>query len=474
MKKRILALLTCMALMLGMFPATAMAAQKTIKEVKVSNITEPVKGATPDTTVSVATYPTSGSSEAYTEASVSGTTVTWYEISGKDKDHVTKADLTETNTMTATDAFKLGKTYACEIKVQIDDSSFIVASDVSGKVNNATSYSMNTSDTEGSTEVLICQDGGATAVLYAVYELPAVTNVKVTTSLPCDNIGIVPMAPYSVTFTGNASTSGTNYFAWYELTEEQYKAGTRTTDKPMNLDDVKGDKFESDKYYSLVIIFVANSDSVISDDITATVTGTTDTAFTIQDNKKSAELTAVYAPSAVYKVDVSVTDPKIGATADYKPTAKITTKGTASLAGAYWYKVAEDKDYNDRSNWVEMEKNEKFEKGYYYIFSALYTANNGYVMNKAATATVNNGKENSDLTKLQMESMADFDTEKLLVVTALFDPLKDEPVTPADKSDSASPKTGDSDSDLLGLWALLAIASLGAVGTVGYRRKQER
>ncbi len=473
MKKRILALLTCMALMLGMFPATAMAAQKTIKEVKVSDVTEPVKGATPDTAVSVATYSSSGS-EAYTDSiKTDGVTVTWYEISGKDKDHVTKADLTETSKMTATDVFKLGKTYACEIKVQVEDASYIVASDVSGKVNNATSYSMNTSDTDG-TAVPICQDGGATAVLYAVYELPAVTNVKVTTSLPCDNIGIVPMAPYKVSFTGNASTSGDNYFAWYELTEAQYKDGIRTTGTPMNLDDVKGDKFKSGYYYSLVINFVANGDSVISDDITATVTGTTDTAFTIQEDKKSAVLTAVYAPSAVYKVDVSVTDPKIGATADYKPTAKITTKGTASLAGAYWYKVAEDKDYNDRSNWVEMEKNEKFEKGYYYIFSALYTANNSYVMNKAATATVNNGKENSDLTKLQMESMADFDTEKLLVVTALFDPLKDEPVTPADKSDSASPKTGDSDSDLLGLWALLAIASLGALGIAGYRKKQER
>jgi LPXTG-motif cell wall-anchored protein len=377
--------------------------------------------------------------------------------------------------MTADDVFKLGKTYACEIKVQINDSSFIVGSDVSGKVNSAASYSMNTSDTDG-TAVPICQDEGATAVLYAVYELPAVTNVNVSVSLPCKNINIVPTEPYSVTFTkaGSASTSGDNYFAWYELTEEQYKAGIRTTGTPMNLDDRKGDKFKSGYYYSLVINFVANGDSVISDDITATVTGTTDTAFTIQADKKSAVLTAVYAPSAVYKVDVSVTDPKIGATADYKPTAKITTKGTASFAGAYWYKVAENKDYNDRSNWVEIEKNEKFEKGYYYIFSALYTANNGYVMNKAATATVNNGKENSDLTKLQMQGITGFDTEKLLVVTALFDPLKDEPVTPVDKSDSASPKTGDSDSDLLGLWALLAIASLGAFGTVGYRRKQER
>ena len=473
MKKRILALLTCMALMLGMFPATAMADQQSIKRIDVTDITEPVKGANPDTTVSVATY-ASSDSEAYKDSiKTDGVTVTWYEISGKDKDHVTKADLTDTSKMTASDVFKLGKTYACEIKVQIDDSSFIVASDVSGKVNNATSYSMNTSTTDG-TEVPICQDEGKTAVLYAVYELPAVTNVKVTTSLPCDNIGIVPMAPYSVTFTGNASTSGDNYFAWYELTEAQYKAGTRTTGTPMSLDDRTGDKFKSGKYYSLVINFVANGDSVISDDITATVTGTTDTAFTIQEDKKSAVLTAVYAPSAVYKVDVSVTDPKIGATADYKPTAKITTKGTASLAGAYWYKVAEDKDYNDRSNWIEMEKNEKFEKGYYYIFSALYSANSGYVMNKAATATVNNGKENSDLTKLQMEGITGFDTEKLLVVTALFDPLKDEPVTPADKSDSASPKTGDSDSDLLGLWTLLAIASLGAVRTVGYRRKKER
>ena len=147
MKKRILALFTCMALMFGMFPATAMAAQKTIKEVKVSDITAPVKGANPDTTVSVATYPSSGG-EAYT-GSVSGTTVTWYEISGKDKDHVTKADLTETSKMTATDVFKLGKTYACEIKVQIEDASYIVASDVSGKVNSAASYSMNTSDTDG-------------------------------------------------------------------------------------------------------------------------------------------------------------------------------------------------------------------------------------------------------------------------------------------------------------------------------------
>ena len=121
-----------------------------------------------------------------------------------------------------------------------------------------------------------------------------------------------------------------------------------------------------------------------------------------------------------------------------------------------------------------MEKNEKFEKGYYYIFSALYTANSGYVVSNAATATVNDGKENDTLTKLQMESIVDFNKDKLLVVTALFDPLKDEPVTPADKSDSASPKTGDSDSDLLGLWALLAIASLGALGTVGFRKKQER
>ena len=66
-----------------------------------------------------------------------------------------------------------------------------------------------------------------------------------------------------------------------------------------------------------------------------------------------------------------------------------------------------------------MEKNEKFEKGYYYIFSALYTANSGYVVSNVATATVNNGKENSDLTKLQMEGITGFDTEKLLVVTAL-------------------------------------------------------
>ena len=160
MKKRILALFTCMALMLGMFPATAMAAQKTIKEVKVSDITAPAKGANPDTTVSVATYPTSGSSEAYTDSiKTDGVTVTWYEISGKDKDHVTKADLTETSKMTATDVFKLGKTYACEIKVQVEDASYIVASDVSGKVNNVTSYSMNTSDTDG-TAVPICQDGG--------------------------------------------------------------------------------------------------------------------------------------------------------------------------------------------------------------------------------------------------------------------------------------------------------------------------
>lgn len=473
MKKRILALLTCMALMLGMFPATAMAAQKQIKEIKISDITAPVKDANPDTTASVATYASSGS-EAYTRDSVSGTTVTWYEISGKDKDHVTKADLTDTSKMNSTDVFKLGKTYACEIKVQIESGSFIVASDVSGKVNNATSYSMNTSDTDG-TAVPICQDGGATAVLYAVYELPAVTNVNVTTSLPCKNINIVPTEPYSVTFTkaGSASVSG-NYYAWYELTEEQYKAGQRTTNKPMSLDDRTGDKFKSGYYYSLAITIAANSGYTISDDITATVNGTTDTRFTIAQDKKTAVLTAVYAPSAVYNVDVSVTDPKIGATADYKPTAKITTKGTASLAGAYWYKVPVDKNYKNRSNWVEMKENEKFEKGYYYIFSALYSANNDYVVSNAATATVNDGKENSDLTKLQMESITDFDTEKLLVVTALFDPLKDEPVTPADKSDSASPKTGDSDSDMLGLWALLAIASLGAVGAVGYRRKQER
>ena len=471
MKKRILALLTCMALMLGMFPATAMAAQKTIKEVKVSDVTAPVKGANPDTTVSVATYPSSGG-EAYTD-SVSGTTVTWYEISEKDKDHVTKADLTESSKMKATDEFKLGKTYACEVKMKPADG-YIVDPAVSGNVNGKT-YSINTSDAEGSTEVPVCQDEGKTAVLYAVYELPAVTNVNVSVSLPCKNINIVPTEPYSVTFTkaGSASVSG-NYYAWYELTEEQYKAGQRTTNTPMSLDDVKGDKFESGYYYSLAITIAANSGYTISDNITATVNGTTDTRFTIAQDKKTAVLTAVYAPSAVYNVDVSVTNPKIGATADYKPTAKITTKGTASLAGAYWYKVPVDKNYKNRSNWVEMEKNEKFEKGYYYIFSALYTANSGYVVSNAATATVNDGKENDTLTKLQMEGIVDFNKDKLLVVTALFDPLKDEPVTPADKSDSASPKTGDSDSDLLGLWALLAIASLGAVRTVGYRRKKER
>ena len=222
MKKRILALLTCMALMLGMFPATAMADQQSIKRIDVTDITEPVKGANPDTTVSVATY-ASSDSEAYKDSiKTDGVTVTWYEISGKDKDHVTKADLTDTSKMTATDVFKLGKTYACEIKVQIDDSSFIVASDVSGKVNSAASYSMNTSDTDG-TAVPICQDEGKTAVLYAVYELPAVTNVKVTTSLPCDNIGIVPMAPYKVSFTGNASTSGDNYLHGTSLPRNNMK-----------------------------------------------------------------------------------------------------------------------------------------------------------------------------------------------------------------------------------------------------------
>ena len=79
--------------------------------------------------------------------------------------------------------------------------------------------------------------------------------------------------------------------------------------------------------------------------------------------------------SGIYNIDMEITAPTLGETADYDPIIKKVTDdvceegsglGVTTIYSVTWYKVEKDAYKGIDSAWVEMEEDEKYTTGYYY------------------------------------------------------------------------------------------------------------
>ena len=96
----------------------------------------------------------------------------------------------------------------------------------------------------------------------------------------------------------------------------------------------------------------------------------------------------------VNNIAVTFTAPKLGATPDYSPEYVSTPENGVKYNEDYptctWYKIAKaDFKGNDEDRWEEMESDEAFKTGYYYLVEMFLDTNIGYKISETTTGTVN-------------------------------------------------------------------------------------
>ena len=96
----------------------------------------------------------------------------------------------------------------------------------------------------------------------------------------------------------------------------------------------------------------------------------------------------------VNNIAVKFTAPELGATPDYSPeyvsTPENGVKYNEDYSACTWYKIAEaDFKGTDEDPWDEMESDEAFKTGYYYLVEMFLDTNVGYKISETTTGTVN-------------------------------------------------------------------------------------
>ena len=96
----------------------------------------------------------------------------------------------------------------------------------------------------------------------------------------------------------------------------------------------------------------------------------------------------------VNNIAVTFTAPELGATPDYSPEYVSTPENGVKYNEDYptctWYKIAKaDFKGTDEDRWDEMESDEAFKTGYYYLVGMFLDTNLGYKISETTTGTVN-------------------------------------------------------------------------------------
>ncbi len=181
---------------------------------------------------------------------------------------------------------------------------------------------------------------------------------------------------------------------WYKIPNAGY-TGVYDTDKDklQQINDVNEVFQDGYHYYVDVLIYdFSDGDSLKSlrpfkENITGTINGNKNVAVSRLYDDKYLSIASYVDVLGFYNIDVDLTEPTLGGVADYEPTFAVTDDiseekadlGITSIKATTWYKIAED-DFTtlEDSEWVEMEEDEEYAKGYFYMvkFDVLETNNN--------------------------------------------------------------------------------------------------
>ena len=225
---------------------------------------------------------------------------------------------------------------------------------------------------------------------------------------------------------------------WYKIADKDY-TGDVEKDKEILKRGYIRDENEvfQDGYHYYVTAYIVDMgpeyDEYLSfKDVTGTINGNEAKTNVLDPEYDDATLciSGYVDVLGIYNIDMTVTEPALGKTADYKPViTKISddvndkTYGPwATVESTTWHKVAKE-DYKglDDSDWVEMEEDEEFTTGYYYDvdFCILEDNNPEYdylyrTISKNLTGTINGES---------FDAIGVFEDQYSALLTKIYEPL---------------------------------------------------
>ena len=170
-----------------------------------------------------------------------------------------------------------------------------------------------------------------------------------------------------------------NGVTFYKILDENYTGDATVDEKKMEAITDKNEVFQDGYHYYVIVEFTDynNEDGFLTfaKTVTGTINGKT-ASVSLRANDQVFSLAAYVDVSGFYNIDTTLTAPALGETADYKPTFTVTEDlhedrdklGITTIEATTWYKIAED-DFTtlEDSEWVEMEEDEEYAKGYFYM-----------------------------------------------------------------------------------------------------------
>ena len=174
---------------------------------------------------------------------------------------------------------------------------------------------------------------------------------------------------------------------WYKILDAQYTGNAENDLRSGNLQYISDttEVFQDGYHYYVDVVICDYGDysgSLLSfnfNDITGTINGNNASVgqSTKYEGDKYLSVAAYVDVLGIYDIDMEITAPSLGKAADYEPKIINITNdvydesyglGITSIYSVTWLKVEKDA-YKDveADNWVEMEEDEEYTTGYYYM-----------------------------------------------------------------------------------------------------------
>ena len=282
---------------------------------------------------------------------------------------------------------------------------------------------------------------------------------------------------------------------WYKISNADYTGviADDKTEKKMKKITSEDEIFQDDYRYYVVVEFtdyLKDTDWYLP--FTGTVTGTIKDGEAVSSALLSDNLIlsieGYVDVLGIYDIDIDITAPSLGAKADYdEPNFTVTDDVCEENSGlgitsidaklTTWYKVKEDdyKGFKD-SDWKEMEKDEEYTTGYYYMVELHVCVTNNKEYNwlhrKLSTHLTGslNGKEFDEVDVMEGEESA--------ILCKSFDPLVESTPTPTPVDDYTPPETGvygpeDNSQNNNFVWTLLLVSG-GAIAVSALANKKRK
>ncbi len=277
---------------------------------------------------------------------------------------------------------------------------------------------------------------------------------------------------------------------WFKISDadyENYKNDIETARTKMEKIDEIDEVFQDGYHYYVCFLSQAyekegeevKDNLPFNENISATINGNEADVLLMEDGY-CLSVEAYVDVLGIHNIDMTITAPALDAQADYEPSKTITDDVCDEEAGlgvvtvdTKWYKVAED-DYDgvEDSTWVEMEEDEKYTTGYYYMakFDANVSNNKEYLkLYRTISKNLTGKLNNKDFDKIEVA-----DDQYSAVLYKCFNPLT-EP-TPAPIEEYTPPETGvygpeDNSINNNFLWVTLLLVSGGVATAVLANKK---